>query len=262
MNIKKSSRSAGKVLHGLLGDMGRMVIQDDTDVGFGRIVSIHLFEQRDELTTAMSVMNLTNYMTIMQIQSRQNRQGPQTLVFIVPHHSGLLPRFRHDIRCNILDGLYPRFLIHRYRNNRWSVTRFSGFVLKIDLLVYAQDLRHFLLKFRIAPLLIIGHFMRTQRMLIKDSLNGRLPRFLQTIMPRFRGIFPCMIGQTASCPHLRSIAILCRFLASKIDDPSLRFFRNHWLLGPMILVFQPLFDPQSQGFIYPFVNRRSADVDL
>ena len=59
-------------------------------------------------------------MTIMQIQSRQNRQGPQTLVFIVPHHSGLLPRFGHDIRRNIADGLHPRFLIHRYRYHRWS----------------------------------------------------------------------------------------------------------------------------------------------
>ena len=75
MNIKKSSRSASKVLHGFLGDMGRMVIQDDTDVGFGRIVSIHLFEQRYEFTTAMLVMNLDNHMTIMQIQSRQNDEG-------------------------------------------------------------------------------------------------------------------------------------------------------------------------------------------
>lgn len=70
MNIKKSSRSAGKVAHGLLGDVGRMVIQDDTDGGIGRIVSIHLFKQRYKLTTAMPVMNLSNHVAVIQIQSR------------------------------------------------------------------------------------------------------------------------------------------------------------------------------------------------
>ena len=77
----------------------------------------------------MSVMNLSHDMAVVQIQSRQNRQSTQALVLEIPHHPGLLSRFGHNVRRDVLDSLHARFLIHGYGNNRMVVIRLRLCVL-------------------------------------------------------------------------------------------------------------------------------------
>lgn len=45
-----------------------MIVQDDANGDFGRIVCIDFLQKGYELATAMSVVHLGNDMTIMQIQ--------------------------------------------------------------------------------------------------------------------------------------------------------------------------------------------------
>ena len=60
MHIFEPVGAGGQIGPGLLGDMGRMVVQDDPDLGFGRVVGIQILEQGDEFPAPMPFLHPAN----------------------------------------------------------------------------------------------------------------------------------------------------------------------------------------------------------
>ena len=58
MNILEAPGAAAEIRHGLLGDVGRVVVQHDADDGILGVVRIKLFEQTDELDAALAVLDV------------------------------------------------------------------------------------------------------------------------------------------------------------------------------------------------------------
>ena len=66
--------------------------------------------------------------------------------------------------------------------------------MKGYLLIYQQDIRHFLLELRVAPLQVIPDPFRVQGLLRQNAVHGGFNRFYQRRMPRLRGMRPDMVG--------------------------------------------------------------------
>jgi len=60
MDKLETPRAARQVGHRLLGEVGPVVVQHDTDNGLARAVRMQAFEQGDELATAMARLALPN----------------------------------------------------------------------------------------------------------------------------------------------------------------------------------------------------------
>ena len=58
VNVFESSRTSGQVGCGLLGGVGRVVVQHDADDGLLRIVLVQSIEQRDKLHAAVPVLDV------------------------------------------------------------------------------------------------------------------------------------------------------------------------------------------------------------
>ena len=89
-HVSKSVRAGRQICVGLLRNMRRMVVHDQTDSAFLRIVAIQILEQGDELNTAVTMLDVCRDMTVVQIQGRQDGTGPQSLVFVVTGDPGML----------------------------------------------------------------------------------------------------------------------------------------------------------------------------
>ena len=98
----------------LLGNMGRMIVKDHPYDHMGRVMSIHIFEQRDEFPAAMPVLDPGHDMPVVQIQRRQNGQCSMPLVLIVAAHRRMLARNRRSRRAGIPNRLHPRLFINGY----------------------------------------------------------------------------------------------------------------------------------------------------
>src|ERR1019366_7867930 len=89
----------------LLGDMRRMIVEDDPNGAGCRIVSIQIFEQRDELAAPVTPLDPSNDVAIMEIQCSQNRACSQTLVFMVACRGGMFTGHRRQVWRGIGNGL-------------------------------------------------------------------------------------------------------------------------------------------------------------
>src|ERR1019366_6100745 len=89
----------------LFGDVRRMIVEDDPNGAGCRIVSIQVFEQRDELATPVTPLNPSNDVAIMEIQCSQNRACSQTLVFMVACRGGMFTGHRRQVWRGIGNGL-------------------------------------------------------------------------------------------------------------------------------------------------------------
>src|SRR5437867_7463496 len=76
VNITKAVGSGCQVGTRLLGDVSRMIIQNNPDRHPGRIIGVQVFEQRDELPAAMSLLYPRYHVPVLQIQRSQDRKSP------------------------------------------------------------------------------------------------------------------------------------------------------------------------------------------
>src|ERR1017187_8300682 len=82
-----------------------MIVEDDPNGAVCRIVSIQIFEQRDELATPVTSLDPANDVAIMEIQCSQNRACSQTLVFMVACRGGMFTGHRRQVWRGIGNGL-------------------------------------------------------------------------------------------------------------------------------------------------------------
>src|ERR1035437_5421706 len=65
-----------------------------------------------QLATAAPPFDAGGYMTVVQIQRRQDRASTQALVFVIAADSGIFAGNGRQIRSGIGEGLQSRLLIH------------------------------------------------------------------------------------------------------------------------------------------------------
>mgnify|MGYP007072815997 CR=1 FL=1 len=72
MNILESSGTCGEEGHGLLRDVRGMVVENHANNGLGRIVSINLPEQIDELDATVPILGMSKDMARVKVDTGQN----------------------------------------------------------------------------------------------------------------------------------------------------------------------------------------------
>ena len=68
-----------------------MIIQDHPDGALLRVVLIEFLEQQDELATTVAGVNLRDDFAVVQVNGREDGQGPMALVLVVPAPDAVLP---------------------------------------------------------------------------------------------------------------------------------------------------------------------------
>ena len=74
---------------GLLGDVCRMIVEDQLDRGMARIGGIDKLKEFDELAAAMAVPDQGVNLTAQQIDAGQQADGALTFVFMIARRSGV-----------------------------------------------------------------------------------------------------------------------------------------------------------------------------
>src|ERR1700752_1424200 len=83
VNVLEAPGARGELGHGLPGDVGRMVVQHHADDGLARIVLVQAFEQRDELHTAVALLDVGEDVSRVQVDSGENRYRAPTHILVV-----------------------------------------------------------------------------------------------------------------------------------------------------------------------------------
>ena len=79
-HILETVGAGSKEGSGLFGDMRRMIVQNDSDGAAGRVVLVEILEQSNEFPAAVSPLDTSVDMPLVQIQRREDRTRPQTFV--------------------------------------------------------------------------------------------------------------------------------------------------------------------------------------
>src|ERR1035438_8275503 len=90
-----------------------MIVEDDSDAAFRRILGIEVAQQPNEFNTAVAILYARRDMTILEIQRRQDGASAESLVFVIAADFGMLAWYGRQIGCGIADGLDSGLLIHR-----------------------------------------------------------------------------------------------------------------------------------------------------
>ena len=121
----------------LFRDVSGMIVQNNSDGAFRRILGIEVGQQADELDAAMTVFHARRDMTIVQIQRRENGTCPQSFIFVVARHRRVLAGYGRQVRRGIRYGLQAGLFIHRDSDHgQWSIGRTAPFILQRNLLIY------------------------------------------------------------------------------------------------------------------------------
>ena len=193
----------GEPFVGLLGHMRRMIVEDDLDRRVGRVGSIELLEEADELARAVAVFDAGVNLSREQVDPRQQAQCPKPLVFVVARNARMLARYRRQVRRGV--GRSPGCPASRHkRRTRRSARSASPPPLQLweqlwgalasrrsqdgNLLINTQDFRHLGLELRIPPLQVVPHFVRLHLLLGEQLANRALRDPRQAGVPRCRAM--------------------------------------------------------------------------
>ena len=167
MHVFEAPRPRRQIRHGLAGDVGGVIVEDDANDGVGRIVAMQALQQRDELAAAMVRLDLGDDFAGVQIQRGENRQRAVAHVLMVARQHRLLPRHRRQVRGSGADSLYARLLVHGHRvgGRRGIGARRRQEHVAID----HQDFPHLAVELRVATFQIVAHPMRLQILLLQDA---------------------------------------------------------------------------------------------
>src|SRR5437867_10302082 len=113
-----------------------MIVQDHADSALLGVVLIEILEQQNELSAAVSGMNLGDDFAVVQVHRGENGQGAMALVLMIPAPGAVLPRYGRPIRGGIGNGLNAWLLVHAHGDDRTGVLPAgAGGVLQANFLV-------------------------------------------------------------------------------------------------------------------------------
>ena len=106
-----SLRLSGDPGCGFLGNMGRVVVEDQLDGGFRRVGCIELLEEADELARAVTVLDAGMHAPGEQIDAGQQAQCAMALVFVVPREALVRAGSWRQVGCGVADRLDAGLLV-------------------------------------------------------------------------------------------------------------------------------------------------------
>jgi hypothetical protein len=92
--FESADRLFGKPSLGLLGDVGRMIVEDQLDRCMGRIGGIDKLEKFDEFAAALAIPDEGMNLTGQQIDASQQTDGAVALIFMIAREGRLDARLR------------------------------------------------------------------------------------------------------------------------------------------------------------------------
>jgi len=109
--LEAAGRACGEPRFGFLGDVGRVIVEDELDGGAGRISGIEKLEEFDELSAAMAILDKGVDLAGEQINSRQQTERAMALVFMITREGRVDARHGRQIRRRRGDGLDSRLFV-------------------------------------------------------------------------------------------------------------------------------------------------------
>src|SRR5258708_8869027 len=112
-DILKAVGTRGQKRLGFFGNMGGMIIQDDSDSAFRGIPRVEVAQQTDELNTAVAILDPRRDVAVLEVQRSQYRACAKPLVLMVAADLRMLTGYRGQVGRRIADGLHAGLFIHR-----------------------------------------------------------------------------------------------------------------------------------------------------
>ena len=260
MNINEPVRPGRQIGPRFFRDVGRVVVQNNADGGLGRIMGIDLLEKGDEFPAPVFFVYLGNDASILKVERGQDGDGPQSLVLVVPRNRLMMTRDRRKIGGDGGESLDPRLLVVTDRDEGPTVG--GSLLFQGHLLVDSQDLAHLPVEVGILAFEVVSDLVRLQGLSLKDAVDSGLGGFGKTGMPRFPGMGPNIVGQSAPGPEFRGQPQILGFRAGQGNDPRLGLRRDHRVLRTMVEVGQSGQDTHRQGLVDAFVDGQALNADL
>ena len=177
VDILKPVGTSRQVGPSLLGDMGRMVAQNDPDPGMRRIVGVQILEKGDEFLAPMPFLDPGDDLAGGEIQGGQDRGRSQSDIFVVPRHGRMLSGNGRPVGGRQPQGLDSLLLVQADRVDRVVEIRRSR--IQEDLPIDEQNFPHLGVEVRIPPFQVVSDRVRLQVLLGKNALDGGLGRPVQ-----------------------------------------------------------------------------------
>src|SRR6202521_237890 len=183
-----------------------MVVQHHADDGLARIVLVQALEQRDELHTAVAVLDVREDVTRVQVDSGENRYRAPTDILIVAPYGGCLARYRRQIRCCQSDRLNTRLLVDadgvdgvgsRIVNGALPVDR--------DIPVDHQDFLHLAVELRVPFFQVVANLVGLDLVLVEDAPHSALASVGQASKSSGLGSFLAIVTSIKSCERNEAI---------------------------------------------------------
>ena len=231
MHILEPVGPGGEIGSSFLGDMGRMVVQDDPDLGFGRVVGIQILEQGDEFLAPMPFLHPGNDMAVMKVQCGQDGQRSHADIFVVPGERGMVSRDGRQIGRDKPQSLDARLLVHAHGIDR---TRPGRLCVDDNLPVDHENFPHFAVEFGVFAFEVVGHLVGGKFLLRKNAVDGGLGRFRESGMSGLFGMGSDIGGQSASRPGFRRQSQVDRLCTGEGHDPSLGLRSDDRILGTVV----------------------------
>ena len=87
-----------------------MIVEDDSDAAFRRILGIEVAQQPNEFNTAVAILYARRDMTILEIQRRQDGASAESLVFVIAADFGMLAWYgRQIVSAGLKEQHFRRF---------------------------------------------------------------------------------------------------------------------------------------------------------
>jgi hypothetical protein len=172
----------------------------------------------------MCVAHDLNHFARVKVQSRQQRHGAQSLVFVVAQMTSMFPGHWRPIRSGGCQGLDTRFLVVRNSHESWFLDRPTNHSLIYDLHLFCKRAisRPFSARTPDRGALHNSDLVRSDLGLRKNSVQFGPAQLAQFVITS-RFAFLVNVGRQQSIgPQLLRIAQVLRLLTGAIQHPGNR----------------------------------------
>ena len=176
-------------------------------------------KQSDELAASVARLDRGDHLARMQVQGRQDRQGPVAHVFMVTN-GRVLSRYGWQVRCARAQCLYARLLVDADGVNGHGPGVVNGIIaVQVHVAIDHQHLGHLALELGVALVQVVANSMGFEFVTLQDAPYRGLARALEPGMSRLARMRSHILGQRREAPKLRSQAQIPGFATGQIDHP-------------------------------------------
>ena len=215
-------RLGGEPSLGLLGDVRRMIVEDQLDRRMARIGGVEELEEFNEFAAAVAVLDESVDLAGEQIDAGQQADRAVALVLVVAPEGRMPAGLGRQVRGGRGDCLNAGLLIvgdNRHRIARLLLRGGRALPNELHLAIDAQNLRHLLLELRIAAFQVIADLVRLDLPLVEDIAHRPLSQLGKAGVALRRPMLTRMAGQKPRCPQFVGIAEVLGLAAGEVDNP-------------------------------------------